>query len=221
MSSLRKYLLQTELGEYIKTSKTFDENTLIQAEIDIDTAIGIFLEGYKQPFLSYKITKESKDVFLYSTYMDITNETVSNGFYDYTVVKLLSGANKGLEIPIESSTCTNNITRLTYFDAQTGLTGSTDILIWQIGKFPTMGDTESISSTYYKAIPTDIKRCVALQYAYRLKNKGKQTGKVSSYSVSGTSYSESFDNSKPNSPKDYLDSQVYDFLSSKGYLSAY
>lgn len=144
-----------------------------------------------------------------STTATISSISVSNGYYAYTTLEILSGSNAGVKLAVKNNT--NNV--LTFFDTNTGITGSDTIRIYQSGKAPFCAGVNYLENTYFKTIDERVKDAVAFQYAFREKNKNLDNNKaVSSYTVSGDNYSENFDTDIINSIQDRISPQALDVL---------
>jgi hypothetical protein len=190
---------------------SFDNDLLIKAEIDIDNIIANFYQGaFSKQFKGFE-TFESTKVVLTTTTATISDITVSNGYYAYTTLEILSGSNSGVKLAVKNNT--NNV--LTFFNTNTGITGSETIKIYQTGKAPFYCDTNYLENTYFKSIDARIKDAVAFQYVFREKNKDLDQNKATTgYRVSQDEYSENFDTSIKNSITDRISPQALDILQS-------
>lgn len=194
-----------------QTISSFDNEILIKAEIDVDNIIANFYQGAFSKFFLGSYTFESTDVVLTTTTATISNYTTINGYFAYTTLEILSGTNSGVRLAVKNNT--NNV--LTFFDTNTGITGSPTIKIYQLAKAPFYCDTDLLEDIYFKTINERIKEAVAFQYVFRSKKKELDELKaVSSYNVSSDSYSENFDTSKEITIKERFSPQALDVLGS-------
>lgn len=215
LESLRKYLLATEYSNYNLTD--VDTYTLIQAEQDVDNLVA---NNYRGPQVKKYGGYEIEDnVTLTTTTATLPNSTATDGYYSYMVLEILTGANKGLKIPIQSSV--NNV--LTFFSTQAGLSGTVSVNIYQYGKFPMFQDCKDLTNIIYKPIIPQVKQAVAEQYKFRIANPdlfNSQTKVVSGYSVNGANYSENYAVGKNGvdhvSPKDLVAPVVFQLLDDLG-----
>lgn len=190
---------------------SFDNEILIKAEIDVDNMIANFYQGAFSKFFLGSYTFESTDVVLTTTKATISNYTTTNGYFAYTVLEILSGANAGVRLAVKNNT--NNV--LTFFDTNTGITGSEAIKIYQLAKAPFYSDTDLVEDTYFKTINEKIKEAVAFQYVFRSRKQELDELKaVSSYNVSSDSYSENYDTGKEITIKERFSPQALDVLGS-------
>lgn len=192
--SLRRYLTQEELESYITLDDDFNAENLRKAEIEIDNAIASFYEGKNSKAISNKIVAKKAQITLNSTTCVISNFGYPNGYFINSVLEILSGANSSKRIFVKSDVKVGDTHTLTFFDAVPGLSGSEDVQIYQIAKFPRNCDCALVDSDIFKSIPEFIKEAVANQYEWRLKNLDSLDNSQlrSGYSVARDSYSESF-----------------------------
>lgn len=215
--SLRRYLTREELENYITLEDDFNVENLRKAEIEIDNAIAVYYEGGNQKSINKKIMVENSKVTLNATTCIITGFSYDNGYFINSVLEILSGADYGKKIFIKSDVKVDDTHTLTFFDAEVGLTGSENIQLFQVAKFPRIFDCSIVDSNIYKSIPEFIKEAVANQYQWRLKNLDKiENAQLrTSYSVARDSYSESFGDKRLSSI-DRLSPVAMDILDSEG-----
>ena len=203
--SLRKYLTQAQLQEYQPDIDIVDESVLLKAEIDIDNAIASFYQGNFRKALPNTLFFDNC-VFTGQT-VTITDFINSNGYLSKAVIEIVSGANSESRFYINSQ-----VANVLTLDVDTGLTETNTCKIYQLAKAPFVGDMHISSDTIYKTISEKIKEAVAYQYVFRLKNDFDNMFAQTTYSVSGASYSESFDTDKTLSAKDRISPQAYDLI---------
>jgi hypothetical protein len=95
-----------------------------------------------------------------------STDQLETNYLKFTNLRILEGASgeEGLEFPVLNS---NNLT-LT-IDNST-LTGSKTVLIYQLGKFPRFGDTETADNNIYKTIPQAVRQASTYQVWYILEH---------------------------------------------------
>lgn len=215
--SLRRYLTQEELESYITLDDEFSAENLRKAEIEIDNAVAIFYEGSNKKVINNKIIAKKAQITLSSTTCVITGFGYPNGYFINSVLEILSGANSSKRIFIKSDIKVGDTHTLTFFDAVPGLSGSEDVQLCQIAKFPRNCDCALVDSDIFKSIPEFLKEAVANQYEWRLKNLDSldNTQLRSSYSVVRDSYSENFGNVRSSSI-DRISPIAMDILDSHG-----
>lgn len=219
MNSLRKYLLnETELTKYLGSVSNYDEKILAKAEADIDKAVAMFYQGAYAKAINTDYVFESTRVTLTTTTATITNLGFSDGFFDYSVIEILDGDDRGVRVPVQ--THVGNV--LTYFDTTAGLSGNATVRVYQEGKFPMMGDRHVSAGKYFKLIPEHIKEAVAFQYQYRV-NEGNNLDteqKLSGWRRDKDSYSENYDNDEgERTIRQRLSPQALDIIDSYGYTT--
>jgi hypothetical protein len=200
--------------DYVDTNSTIDELVLRRAEIDIDNAVALFYQRRNRKFVYYEYDLD--DVTLTTTTATSSQLNTANGYYDRTVLEIMSGADAGKRIFVK----THVNDTLTFWNTQTGLSGTETCRLIQIGKFPRLADSDIANNTYYKIIPEFIKEAVAYQYKFRLDNPSIFTNPnpVSGYRVEQDRYSEQFDTSSKNERtiQDRIDPVAWDILSQHG-----
>lgn len=208
--SLRRYLTATQLQEYQPSITTVDNNTLIDAEIEVDLAIASFLEnGYSKAFKNDDIYN---NCLVNASTVTIPDFSFNDGYLSKTVVEILSGANSGSCFFVDSQT--SNV--LTLIETS-GLTNVTcDIRVYQLAKAPFAKDCVLTNNKYYKVLDERVKQAVAYQYVYLTEENAVNTYAQTGYSVNGANYSENYDTSKKTTIVDRLNPKVLDVL---GYLT--
>jgi len=182
--TIRQYTTTEEVA--VRTGKQISQDTINQAEREIDDAIACF---YGSVF-----AKSFQNKYVYSAVLTTTTATISNlnyntGYLQFTVIEILDGANKGKIIPI--STNSGNV--LTFLNTQTGLSGTVAVALYQAGKFPMYRDMQSLNSNYYKTIPDWLKEAVALQSQFIFENKQNDIPYIQAgESVDETNYTTNF-----------------------------
>jgi len=206
--SLRRYLTHAQLQEYEPSIVTVDNDVLINAEQDIDNVIANFYQGSFRK--SFNRIDFYQDVILTSTTATISSVNLTPGQLAYTVLEIISGANAGTRLAIQSNT--ENV--ITYFDTNALSTGTENVKIYQFGKSPfhNPNDENHAWGSYNKSISEQIKQAVAYQYIFRLENDINVKNPVSSYSVSKDSYSEVYAVDKPLSITERISPQAIDIL---------
>jgi len=161
MNSLRNYLTKEQLVERINLNLgDVNEIMLQQAETDIDNALAYFSAGAFRKCFVNKVIYEN--VTLTATSATIPNQAFTNGYLAYSVMEILSGSDVGKRIAIKGNT--SNV--LDFLDSFVGLTGTVDVSIYQVGKFPMLRDVMAGTNKVYKTIPEFVKQAVALQYQF-------------------------------------------------------
>lgn len=219
IESLRRYIEnRTELEDYIGVLDEFDKGELIKAEKDIDKAIASFYEGpwAQHNRVTYQLS--TSEVTLTTTTATITNLTFQTGYFAFNTLEIVSGANRGKKIAISNSSLSGGTQTLTFFDTQTGLSGSPACKIYQSGKAPFAIDRAFEEGTYYITVPEFIKEATALQYKFRIDNKAylEAPNKIKEYEVEGADYREEFDTSYKSTIQDRISPEAWDILDDKG-----
>jgi hypothetical protein len=223
MESLRRYIKNlSELETYTGILSSFDNLQLIRAEQDIDKLVGTFFEGAFAPSVFQTISAKPSEVTLTTTTATVQNLGYNTGYFDFCTLEILSGSNRGKRIAIETSTESGGTQTLTFFDTQTGLSGSPAVKIYQAGKFPMTQDVEIEDSIYYKSILDDVKQAVAYQYEYRVREGDSidNVNTLTSWSRSKDSYREEYgDGSGQSNATNRVSPQALDLLSSYGFTT--
>lgn len=222
MEDLRRYIVnEAELGEYT-IIENFSLLELIKAQADVDSLMSTFYEGSNRPFLFHRDFFSDEETTLSSTNALISDSSQPNGFYDNTVLEILSGTNKGLRKYVTRSTLSGGTNVLTFADEEVGLSGNESVKIYQLAKFPRLQDTTQINSAYYKSIPEFIKQAVAFQYSYRISNSSsdESNSNLKSYSVAGDSFSKVLKGvNEVTSINHSISPQAYNILQANGVLT--
>jgi hypothetical protein len=196
MESLRRYVTSQDLiNRGIASPTTFK---IIQAERDIDSAIKNFYEDVFRPFNLVDTSYSANNCTFTTTTLTIADFVTTNNYFAYSAVEILSGANKGRQIAIESSTSSGNQTVLNFFDTPQAITpGNYRARTWQEGKIPMIANCFLEDQTWEKVIPSWLKDCVAYQYLYRENNPGvfNSLYPQKAYEVDQDQYREEFDTS--------------------------
>jgi hypothetical protein len=182
MPSLRQYTSAVAVAQLTGLSVgDITDNLLNKAEIMIDAYCADFYEGPLSKF--YKNVVEYFPANTSWTTTSVTllpNNGASDNYYNFTVIELLDGSNKGLIIPVTSSN--GNVLS---FTAVPGLSGLIACRVYQLGKFPMLKDVQT-----YKSIPSQLAQAVAFQCEFLLKNAKKiNSGKSKKSEYIGENYS--------------------------------
>lgn len=207
--SLRRYLTENELQERV-TVTTFNLQTLIQAEIDIDNIIADFFQG---SFRKALITESKFDsVVINSNTATITALNSQNEYYSRTVLEVLTGTHSGSRFAVQSQ---SNQT-LTFWESSELTNVVCSVRLYQLAKAPFYKDFGLRDNIYYKVIDERVKEAVALQYFYRQENPEifGSNYPVKNYSVSKDSYSENYDTARRTGLIDRIHPDAYSVLES-------
>jgi len=211
MPSLRQYTTAAAISQIVAIDPADASNQIIDlAESMIDAYVSDFYEGNFSKSYKGSLRLEPSQVNFTATTLTI-NSGGSNtvDYFSYTVIELLSGANKGLLIPVISSV--NNV--LT-FESVTGLTGQIACRIYQLGKFP-------MSSYFitYKSIPREVVEAVAYQVQFLLE-QGQRIYQTAKKSESiGENYSYTNEDSSGDTLLRRIAPLARDILEAAGYTA--
>lgn len=211
MPSLRQYTNKSVIAQIADIDEAnISDSLLNRAEMMIDSYIADFYEGSFSKIFKGEVWLETSNATFTDTTLTITpNSGNSDNYWTYTVIELLSGSQKGLIIPVISST--GNV--LT-FDSVTGLTGQVACRIYQLGKFPMYKDCST-----YKSIPREVIEAVAYQVEFML-NEGKKLNKPSKKSESiGENYSYTNEDSAMDTIENRMSPIAKDILRNAGYTA--
>jgi len=189
---------------------TFNLQTLIQAENDIDNLLARFFQG---AFRKAIVTNYKYDTCLINaSSATVTGLSADDGYYSKTVLEILSGANSGKRFAVKSQT--SNVLTLYETSGLTNVTAS--VRIYQLAKAPFAKDMVSSNSTWNKIIDERIKEAVALQYDFREANPilFGSNYPVKEYQVSKDSYSEKYDTTSKAGLIDRIHPDAYELLKS-------
>jgi hypothetical protein len=163
MATLRQYLKSSEIQSYVAfcNMALVDDRLISQAETIIDNYIANF---YEPPFCRAlpNLIEIKSGVF--------TNNSVTINTYPYNIaytniiITILSGDKVGTNIPI-----TNTVNNVLNFGTVTGLAGTYDFKISQLGKMP------FYNQNY---ILPEIKEALAYQIAFLVSKIDDETGQV-------------------------------------------
>lgn len=180
MASLRQYVTNTQITQITDlVTGDITDKLINRAESMIDSYIADFYEGGLAKFNNSIFVFTSTQGTFTSTTLTLTTTSYSTNYFQYNVIEILEGSNKGLIIPVESSAG-----GVLTFTSVAGLTGQIACKTYQLGKFPMAKDCST-----YKAIPRIVIEAVAYQVEFLVKN-GKKTNKQTKKSESiGDNYS--------------------------------
>jgi hypothetical protein len=211
MESLRRYITDTELQDRgISAPSVFKT---IQAEREIDSIIKNFYQG---PFAPVILGTTNFTGAVFTTTSVTLPETHKSNFWDYSVLEITSGENKGELIFLTTS----NGALIQFAESQTITAGTYDCKIYQEGKFPRDVDTVIQDDACYKSIPSWVKDCVAYQYLFRENNSQlfNQNYATKSYSVNRANYSEEYAVDAPIKTENRISPDVLTILEARGML---
>ena len=200
--SLRRYLSAQELQDRRPNVAEVNLQTLEQAELDIDKIIASF---YESVFCKAYSQRTVVSATISGATITLTGNNLTNGHLAFTVV-VIAETNKSFAV-------LNNVGNVLTLESTTGITGVKDIVIYQLGAFPMVKDVIHVPSQTYKTITEEVKEAVACQYMFRLSNPNLNARYATiSYSVSGGSYSSTFDPNSPLSNFERVSTEALDLL---------
>lgn len=162
--SYRQYITTTEINRITGVTVTASTADINLAEEIIDQNVATHVHPSYLAKFYYNPYYGDQGTFTDTTLTLDTTETIETDYFKYTVIEV-----EGFDlIPVTSSS-----SKVLSFDTVTGLAGTHDFTIYQLGKFPRFGECEFIGSSsdkVRKRIPFDIKQAVAYQVQFIVEN---------------------------------------------------
>lgn len=153
-----------------------DQNLQVEAwDIDlaeelIDTYCATYIRpSLRAPFYDTESILTATFNSTNGTFVLNGNESLETNYLKYTNVEVLSGVDgeEGLVLPVKNST-NLTISVGNYAELSNGIK---TIRLFQLGKFPRIGDCEvNASNEYYKIIPIKVRQAAAYQTLFILQN---------------------------------------------------
>lgn len=191
------------------TVSNFNLNTLIEAEKDIDNVLASFTRGNFRPAIVGYTQYDTCNIT--NATASIDRMQVTDGYFDKTVLEILSGDNVGKRFAVKTQAGTT----LNFWET-TSLTDTVAVKIFQLAKAPFYKDFNSFVSSsttkYSKSIDERIKEATAYQYVYRVNNDMNVKYPVKDYQVDKASYQESYATDEPLSIRERMSPQAMDIL---------
>lgn len=167
MTTLRQYTNQT------RVQSLADDNTLSVSFGQLNLAeelVDLFCYDKIRPSINAPFYDDESILtanFNNNTVTLTSTDQLEANYLKYTNLRIIESSDtgeEGLEFPVLSS---NNIT-LTIDNSE--LSGNKTVILYQLGKFPRLGDTESTDTNVYKTIPEAIRQAATFQALYIVKH---------------------------------------------------
>lgn len=210
MPSLRQYATKEVIAQIADIDVANITDKLInRAEAMIDGYVADFYQGGLSKFSKNILEFQSSDTSFDATSLTLSGNGYSTNYFQYQVIELLEGSNKGLIIPV-----TQSLGGILEFESISGLTGQIACKIYQLGKFPMIKDCQT-----FKAIPREIVEAVAYQVEFLFNNKKKTNKRTKKSESIGENYSYTNEDGAKDDYANRISPVAKDILQSSGYTA--